>query len=294
MLILLCLEKSNNPIPRHEFADRVNHYFAASQAYANEVGKAIESFRKRLEEAMQYSEYGMRPIPRFNRMKARDISEYFAISRWCDGSLDVDIASELGHRFSIRGVERFQAFFKFDVGERQRHASELSISELEMKGLSYREFTDEDMHQGYFTDRFLLVPRFYGANALPHGTELLVDYDRKCSIQCNANDIAASHKRRIQRYNDQNEEEDRHSGKPIPLAYLEGIQSKFEVPEPGQRHHYCAVCRVEFTEGHFHEHIAGEAHRECVNAPSEKILYDNIDDIISGLDTKVQNSLQSN
>jgi len=107
MLILLCLEKSNNPISRQEFADRLNHYFAASQAYANDVGKAIESFRKRLEEAMYGSEYGMRPIPRFNRMKPRDICEYFAISRWCDGSLDLDIASELGHRFSIRGVERF-------------------------------------------------------------------------------------------------------------------------------------------------------------------------------------------
>ena len=49
MLVLLCQEKSNHPITRQVFSERLNLHYASSQHYTNAVGKAIEEFRKRLE-----------------------------------------------------------------------------------------------------------------------------------------------------------------------------------------------------------------------------------------------------
>lgn len=234
----------------------------------------------------------MRSLPRFNRIKLKEFGEYFVLSKWCE-NLEGDIASELGHRFSNRVMDRLQSFYRFDYGTRTRHINDFTVSELEERGMSYRELSDDCMHEGYFTDRFLLVPRFYGTNAVPVGSEILVDYDRFCNLRYNFQSVEDNHRKRIQRYLEDIEEEEAGSNRPIPLNYLAEIQSKFEVPEPGQKHRYCAVCRIEFTEGNYIEHINGETHAECVSSPHESLLYAEIDSIIGSLDVKFQDSLKT-
>lgn len=161
----------------------------------------------------------MRPLPRFNRIKLKEFGEYFVVSKWCE-NLEGDIATELGHRFSNRTIDRFQTSHRFEFGTRTRHINDFTVSELEERGMSYRELSDDCMHEGYFTDRFLLVPRFYGTDALPVGSELLVDYDRWCNLRYNFQSVEDNHRKRILRYNDEIKEEEAGSGKPVPMDYL--------------------------------------------------------------------------
>lgn len=61
---------------------------------------------------------------------------------------------------------------------------------------------------------------------------------------------------------------------------------EIRTPEPNPRHTCCNVCHVTYRDGEYKEHIRGERH--ALNVAASSNLYNQIDDIIGQLDTKLE------